>query len=94
MDYESQLIAEYEWRPGATYPSPAYQVTPEYGPYGVPYWMAGFPIKTCVLQLGTAAPDPYQKSAIFQPAGNFHTAGQYAFAAAPTQGIYTGVEIS
>ena len=92
MDPESQLIAQYTWRPGATYPSATVQVYPEFGPWGVPYWMRGFPIRTCVEDLGVAAPTPYAASAIFQPAANYHNAGQYAFGAAPTNGIYTGVE--
>ena len=92
MDQTSQAIGQYNWLPGATYPSPAYQVSPDFGPYGVPYWMLGFTFKTCEEDLGVAAPTPYAKSAILQPAGNYHSAGQYAVGRAPTQGIYTGVE--
>ena len=92
MDPLSQEIGTYEWRVSTPYPSPAYQVTPDFGPYGVPYWMRGFPIQQCYLDLGVEAPTPYAKSVIFQPAGNYHNAGQYAFGAAPTEGIYTGVE--
>ena len=92
MDDLSQAIGQYNWLPGATYPSPAYQVTPDFGPYGVPYRMIGIPIQTCVMDLGVEAPTPYAASAIFQPAGQYYNAGQYGFGQAPTQGIYTGVE--
>jgi hypothetical protein len=93
MDYASDQIRQYEERPSIPYSSPAFQVTPQFGPFGVPYWMQGFPMQTCNMQTITA-PLPYQKSKITHAVGQSYRHANTAIGQAPTSGIYTGVEDS
>ncbi len=90
MDYASEEIASYEWRPSIYYPSPARQVTPVFGPWGIPYKMLGIEIQNTNFQ-HIEAPIPPQKSIITHPVYAIYNAGQYAFGQAPTSGVYTGV---
>ncbi len=50
MDYASEEIASYEWRPSIYYPSPARQVTPLFGPWGIPYKALGIEIQNTNFQ--------------------------------------------
>jgi hypothetical protein len=91
MDYASEQIAQYEERPSIPYFSPAFQVTPEYGPFGVMVWMSEpLHIQTC-LEMIVAAPLPPQKSKITHAVRAFQNAGQAPVGQSPTMGIYTGV---
>lgn len=93
LDAGSRDISTYDFLPGAVYASPAYQVRPSFGPYGIPYIMQGFYMQTCVIDFAEGgAPEPYRANMILQPTQGTRNAGQFGIGAAPTKGVYTGVE--
>ncbi len=94
MDSELEEIATYEWRTSTPYASPAHQVTPEFGPWGVPYWMQEHQFFQTTEWFTYSAPLPPTKSHIFHQVRPYLNAGQAPIGAAPTSGIYTGVEDS
>lgn len=90
LDYGSEQIAQYEYRENIPVISPAAQVTPEFGPYGIPYQTQMLGWQTC-RQIYISAPPPGQKSIITHAAVQYTNAGQTPIGAAPTSGVYTGV---
>lgn len=84
-------IGQYNIRPGQPYLSGAHTITAEIGPFGVPYWMQGLAVQTCT-NMYISAPEPPIASTITHSAQQTISAGQYAVGAAPTSGIFTGVE--
>lgn len=84
-------INQYVLRPGQPYLSPAHTLTANNGPFGVPYWMSGLAVQTC-NNMYITAPVPQKKSTITHQAKQLYSAGQYAIGAAPTSGVFTGVE--
>lgn len=86
-------LDKYVLREGQPYLSPAHIMSTDNGPWGVPYWMEGLALQTCV-NMYVSAPEPWQKSTITHQAQTTYTAGQYGNGQAPTSGVYTGVEDS
>ncbi len=85
------IIDQYVLRPGAPYLSGAHTMNAATGPFGVPYWMQGLAVQTCNNAYYTA-PAPWQANIIIGAANTINSAGQYGIGAAPTAGIFTGVE--
>lgn len=88
-------LEQYVLRPGAPYLSPAFIIDtyPNLGPWGIPYHMQGLAVQTTTNMIITA-PEPWRASAITHSTKTLSTKGQYVAGAAPTTGIYTGVEDS
>lgn len=93
MDDINPIIDQYVLRPGHPYLSGASTLTALVGPFGVPYHMQGLALQTCVNRY-ISAPSPWRASTITHSTKTLSTTGQYAIGAAPTSGIYTGVEDS
>lgn len=87
------VIGQYNIRPGQPYLSGAHTITAVNGPFGIPYTMQGLAIQTC-NNMYISAPEPPIASTITHSAKQTVSAGQWAVGAAPTSGIFTGVEDS
>lgn len=83
-----QYVVRQGTRP---YLSGAYIMSAVRAVAGVPYWMAGLAMQTCT-NMYISAPEPATKSQITHQAQQSISAGQYGVGAAPTSGIFTGVE--
>jgi hypothetical protein len=86
----NQLLQQEELRPGAPYFNPAHIVSAVKHGYGVPYWMQGLPMASWP-NLYIAAPDRL-KDTQFHTAQLLQANAVVGSGAAPTSGIYTGVE--
>lgn len=89
----NQLLNQDEIRPGDTYYSPAHLVNWQKHQYGTPYWQepGGIPLQT-MLAVTVSAPIHRLKNVNFYPIHQQHFVAQTGYGAAPTSGIYTGVE--
>lgn len=85
------VLDKYVQRVNSTYLSPANTLYYQSGQFGVPYWMQGLALQTCV-NMYISAPEPWQKNILTHQVSTIYNAGQYGNGQAPTNGVYTGVE--